>query len=350
MAENFRQQLVDSVAPEGRELYRASLEAIDSVSGRTGHIAALNIRILKGITQLQLEAACVTREGLATPDRAITDCSAAIVRWKKGRWERYSGKDSAHVTRIHSSYDSDVKKFSLWSEGDEGEIVIPPRAFSIEALQPKKGTPIDVKMEQETLQGVLERGALSEHVRECLRKFEKDSNNIAVLLRHEGFHRPSDTRDPPLAGVDTLYSDGAQIHAHNRQTLRWQNMHMTERLMQMASYRAGLELDGEEMLPNIEDLIYEIRVRTKEHGNVPVFFTSLTPRCTMPQRDLRTGAVHAQPKLWNKRHRPLRPWDRNSTMGVNADVPPNVDGAIIRVNDPFDVISEKKRWRLFGEF
>lgn len=212
-------------------------------------------------------------------------------------------------------------------------------------LQPKSGEIVTAKIGGEMLEGVLEDGDLTKHVKECLKTFEKDVAHIGLLLRHPNFYRFSDTRYPGREGVQTLYTDGAQMHAMNQRTiLEWQNAHIT-RKMTMESYRAGLEFGGEQMLPCIEDLIYEIRLRTQKHGDVPLFCTSLTPRCLVTQRDVRTGGVHAEPKLWNKTHRPLRPWDGLATMGANVDMPPEHDGAVIRVGDRFTVMSEKKQWR-----
>lgn len=344
MSSSFREELINSVDERGRDLYRQSLDAIPTVVGRSGHIAAIHLRVIKGAQQLFLDEARLTTNGLGTVDGNITDCSAAMIKRKNGEWKRYSGKDSPNPTRLFTSYDEVKQMFSIWSEADDGSPVMLPKKFSTSYLKPRKGKVISAKITQGTIEGVLENGPLTAHIQDCLRPFEDDVENIAVLLRHPAFHRPSDTRTPPQTDRNTLYTDGSQIHVMNQNTiLNWQNMHM-QRQMTMASYRAGLEISGDDMLPNIEDLIYRIRIETQDYGDIPVDFTSLTPRCLVTQRDVRTGAVNSEPKLWNRMHRPLRPWDGVATMGANADMDPALDGAVICVGDRFIVESEKTEW------
>jgi hypothetical protein len=346
MSSNFRQELIDSVDPAGRPLYAATLNAISSVTGREGEITAIGLRVIKGIQQLQLKAAMLTKEGIATSDGVITDCSAAMVQNKNGQWQRYSGKDSANPTRLFSSYSPDSKEFSIWAEGADASIIQQPKTFHASVLGMRDGERIEAKMHNGLREGVLEEGPLSEHIRQCLSHFEKDVERIGILLRHPAApYALSDTRTPRDAGIRAIYSDGSQMHAMNRNTiLDWQNASI-ERKMTMASYRAGIEIGGEEMLPNIEDLIYEIRIRTQAHGEVPLQFTGLTPRCLVTQRDVRSGAIHAEPKTWNRKHRPIRLWDKHVTMGANVDMPPEFDGSIIRVGDRFSVTTEKVQWR-----
>ncbi len=335
----FRDQLTASVSDEGRDVYRGTLDAIPEVVGREGRIAALKIRVIKGINQLDLQRAMLTENGLATPDGAITDCSAAMVRWKKDHWERYSGKDTAHSTRLFSTYDAVRQKFTIAAAGKQSQ------SFPASVLHPRDGEIVTVKFGNGGfLDGVLENGPLTDHIRQSLSEFESEVENLGVLLRHPSFLRPSDTRTVPQTGVNTLYSDGSQMHAMNKRTiLEWQNATIS-RQMTMASYRAGLEIDGDEMPPNIEDLIYEIRVRTQEGTDVPLYLASLTPRCPVTQRDTETGAMNAEPKSWNRKHRPLRPWDQNATMGANVDTAPSSAGSIISVDDRFTVESEKQDW------
>lgn len=334
----FRNKLIASVSDEGRDVYRQTLDASPDVIGREGRIAALKLRVIKGINQLDLQHAMLTENGLATPDGAIIDCSAAMIRWKKDHWERYSGKDTAHSTRLFSTYDAANREFGIAAAGKQ------QKKFPASILAPRDGEIVTAKFSKGLLEGVLENGPLTEHIRESLSEFEPDVESIGVLLRHPTFHRPSDTRSIPQAGVNTLYSDGAQMHAMNRRTiLEWQNATIS-REMTMASYRAGIEIDGDEMSPNIEDLIYEIRVRTQAGMDVPLYLASLTPRCLVTQRDLETGAPNTEPKSWNRKHRPLRPWDQNATMGANVDTLPSAADSIISVDDQFTVVSEKEDW------
>lgn len=342
MSPDFRQQLIGSVDPEGRELYQKSLEQIGSALGLEGRVAAINLRIIKGINQLSLQEAQLTTKGLATSDGKIIDCGATMVKNFGGLWKRYSGKDSAHPTRLFSSYDPESAQFSLWSEGDDGSPLTEKKAFDASVLSPREGEIISAKFGvSNVLEGVLEEGDITEHIRQCLSSFEKDVENIGLLLRHPTFQRSSDTRNVPVSNIDTLYSDGAQIHAMNRRTVEDQ----PNALLGMKSVRAGIEIEGEEMPPNIEDLIGEIDIKTMMDGQIPLNFTSLTPRCLVTQRDVRTGEIHAEPKLWLKKNRPLRPWDQLATLGANVDMEPGYQGAIIRVGDRFTVTAEKSDWR-----
>ncbi|MSR67753.1 MOSC domain-containing protein [Candidatus Peribacteria bacterium] len=343
----FVKELIQSVDKKGRQVYCDTVEDSPKVTGRKGRIAALNLRILKGITQLRLTEAMLTRYGLATADTKIFDCGAAIVRKVGGDWKRYSGKDSPHPTRIFSDYDSPSSAFSLWSQGDDGKTLTERKSFAASSLSPRKGDIVTAKFGVDTLlQGVLEGGAVTEHIRQCLSDFEDDVTNIGILLRHPAFHRASDTRNVPQSNIDTLYSDGAQIHAINRRTVvEWQNALMKQGEQKLRSYRAGIEIDGEaEMNPNVEDRVAEIDIRTQNDGTIPMNFASLTPRCLVTQRDVLTGAIRGEPKQWLKTYRPLRPKDGVATMGANVDVSPEYHGAIIRVGDRFTVSSEKTQW------
>lgn len=338
MSAEFREELINRVSPEGRDEYRKTLDAMPEIVGRQGRIAALSIPVIKGIKQLSLDKAMVTTSGLATADGAITACSAAMVRWKKDHWERYSGKDTPHSTRLFSTYNSANQQFGISAAGKQAQ------SFPTSILAPRDGEIVMAKFGKGLLEGVIEDGPLTEHIRQSLSEFESDVENIGILLRHPSFIRPSDTRTEPQADVNTLFSDGAQIHAMNRRTiLEWQNATIS-RQMTMASYRAGKEIDGEEMLPNIEDLIYETRVRTQAGVDVPLFFTSLTPRCPVTQRDTETGAMNAEPKTWNLKHRPINA-KGEPTMGANVDADPSAAGSIISVNDRFIVMSEKTTWK-----
>ncbi len=342
MSSDFRQQLIDSVHPEGRELYQKSFDQISTAVNRKAEIRAINLRIVKGINQLSLQEAQLTTTGLATSDGKIFDCGAAMVRNFEGVWKRYSGKDSAHPTRLFSSYDPSTAQFSLWAEGDDGLLLTEKKIFDASILNSREGDIISAKFGVSTvLDGVLEEGKLTDHIRECLSSFEKEVENIGLLLRHPTFHRSSDTRSVPQKNIDTLYSDGAQIHVMNRGTVEDQQ----SALLGMKSLRAGVEFDGGELPPNIEDWIGEIDIETVRDGRIPLNFTSLTPRCLVTQRDVRTGEIHAEPKLWLKKYRPLRPWDQLATLGANVDMNPEFHGAIIRVGDRFTVTAEKTDWR-----
>lgn len=345
----FLQELIQSVDGKGRQAYSNTVEDSPTVNGRKGRIAALNLRILKGITQLRLTEAMLTRYGLATPDAKLFDCGAAIVRNVGGEWKRYSGKDSPHPTRIFSDYDSPSSTFSLWSQGDDGKNLTGRKSFAASSLSPRKGEIVTAKFGADMLlQGVLEEGAVTEHIRQCFSAFEDDVESIGILLRHPTFHRASDTRSVPQSSIDTLYSDGAQIHAINRRTVvEWQNVLMRQQEQKLRSYRAGIEIDGEaEMNPNVEDRIAEINVRTHNDGMIPLNFTSLTPRCLVTQRDVETGEICAEPKQWLRTYRPLRPKDGVATMGANVDVFPEYSGAIIRVGDKFSVTAAKTQWSI----
>lgn len=339
MTNSFAEELIQSVDEEGRDGYRNTLENIGQAEGRNGYISDIAIRVVKGIQRLNIGTAKLTTEGLATSDGMIQDCGAAMVRLKNGVYERYVGKTSAHPTRLFSSYDSDEQQFALWSEGR----TTVKRYFQTTDLAPREGDIVQAKFGKEILEGVLEDGPITDHIRRCLRNFEEDVQSIGLLLRHPTFHRFSDTRQEGVDGIQTLFTDGSQIHIMNNRTVYDRQNKSSPREMTMENYRPGIVIDGEEMMPNIEDRIGRIIVHTRE-GDVPLDFTALTPRCLTPQRDVITGEVQAEPKLWLRKNQPRRPWDNVATMGANVDMPPEFDGAVIRVGDRFTVESEKTAW------
>lgn len=341
MSKAFRSELIQAVSPEGRDGYASALHEVGEVVGREGVIQGIALRVIKGIQRLKLDAAILTTEGLMTPDQQIIDCSAAMVRKKKdGTWERYVGKTSAHPTRIQTSYNPSNQKFSLSSSGEHGE----EQNFDTSLLLPREGARISAKFGGDMLEGVLENGPISDHLRQCLAGFEEDLESIGLILRHPGFVRYSDTRTQPVPGIQTLYTDGSQLHVMNERTVLERQNATCPRPMSLDHYRAGIEIGGEGMLPNTEDVIGRIIVHSS-NGDVPLDFTALTPRCLTPQRDLVDGKVNAEPKLWLKKNQPLRPWDTVATLGANVDMPPEFDGAMICVGDRFTVQSEKDQWR-----
>jgi len=345
MSNEFRETLIQAVDQEGRDGYRSAIDSIGEIEGRQGVITGLGLRVIKGIQRLQLQEAILTTEGLATPERKIVDCSAVMVKPKRkgSALERYSGKDSAHPTRLFSSYDQGQRQFSLWSERDNGSKVVQPKSFDASILAPRDGECISVKFGNEgMLDGVLEDGEVTEHIRECLAEFEKEVENIGILLRHHDFHRFSDTRNPGTNGINTLYSDGAQLHAMNRRTIRERASVGTGTDIEMDRYRAGIEFAGEDMSPNIEDIILAMRLHAKSE-DVQLLSPSGTARCLVTQRNPRTGAIGHEVKSWHRKNQPIRP-DGQVIMGMNVDMEPQFDGAVIRVGDRFTVISEKNDW------
>lgn len=82
---NLRQELIRSVDEKGRALYASAMSAIDTVIGREGEVKNIALRVIKGVQRLQLPEARLTKEGLATADGEIVDCSAAMVQNKDGQ-------------------------------------------------------------------------------------------------------------------------------------------------------------------------------------------------------------------------------------------------------------------------
>lgn len=342
----FREELISRVDPEnvghspGREEYRRLMEAIGpEIAGRKALVRDLAIRIVKGTQRLHLPAARITTQGLATEDEALIDCRAAIVRFDPGAIEnreylyrRYSGKDSAHPTRIFPSYDPATKRFTLEAPDSPGG---PSASFHAAHLLARRGL-VHARFGNDIVEGALENGALTEHIRACLAHVEKKVGDLHVLLPHPWFRRASDTRQEPHPRISTLYTDGAQIHVMNENSPRGPQ--------EMDAFRAGMVLGGPDFPAYIEDLAHEARIVT-DAGEKPLFFQSLTPRCLVTQRDVRTGAVSGAPKQWLRTHRPLRPWDDVATMGANVDAPPHGEDSVVRLGAEVTLVSEKTQWR-----
>ncbi len=333
----FKEQLISRVSEQGRQAYADTVDSVPDVVGLEAEIMDLALRIIKGAQRYHMERAMLTPEGLATEDGEIVDCSAAMVINNKGVWERYVGKNSKHSRRLLTTYKPETRKIVLWSEGTS------PKEFDSSILLPREGEIVTAKFGNEILEGVLEKDELTAHIRDCLRQFESKVENIGILLRHPSFKRLSDTRTPGDPDIRTLYTDGSQIHFINNDTVDHQNQTIA-RKMSSNHYRPGVTASG--LPPNSEDRIYGMRFETV---NMPepayVNLTSLTPRCPDPQRDLVTGEMNAEPKLWNGIYRPTLAPDGNTTMGANTDVDPGSYGAVIKVGSRVIVDSEKTEWR-----
>ncbi|MEQ1849494.1 MAG: hypothetical protein ABL890_02815 [Candidatus Peribacteraceae bacterium] len=335
----FHQELAHFVHADQRSAYEKTIAAGDALIGRGGEISEIAIRVIKGTQMLRLHEALLTRNGLATVDRALTDCGAAMVRQKEGGWKRYVGKTSPHSVRIETGYYPDAKEIGIRSSS------APEKRFSASALAPREGEIISVDFGEETLEGVLEQGPLTEHIRACLASFEKDLENIGLLLRAPNFHRYSDTRTGGIDGIRTLYTDGAQMHVVNQNTVHWQNETCPEHI-DTRRYRPNIVMQGEGLTPNIEDMAFQMDVTTRNLGDVPLFYTSLTPRCATTSRDPLTGQnTGKQPNQWLSEHRPVRPWSNKPTMGANVDTPPEYDGARIQVGSRLTIRSLKNNWK-----
>lgn len=346
----YREQLIARVDPankgfsQGREAYRKSMEAIgENIAGSSATVRDLSIRILKGTNRLHLPSSRITLDGMATADGELVDCRAAIVRKEHGAvggteydYRRHSGKESAHTTRIQPSYDSSLKRFSLSAPDAQSS---PTKEFDTSVLYPRDGQLVQARFGDNVLEGVLDHGALTEHVRECLADFEKrvPPEDLFVLLPHLWFRRSSDTRQRPNGRIRTLFTDGAQAHGMNENSPHGPQC--------MDAFRPGVTLGGDNFPPNIEDLVHKAHIVTSA-GDKPVHFQSLTPRCLVTQRHLVTGAITSQQKHWLRTNRPLRPWDSSATMGANMDFPPSGEDALISVGDTLVVESEKDDWKM----
>lgn len=346
----FREELISQVDPsneghsEGREEYRKAIEAIGpNIEGRTAEVKGLAIRVIKGIQQLHIPSATFTAEGMATADRELVDCRAALVRLQAGSiagsqydYKRYSGKDSAHVTRLLSSYSPTEKRFTIAAPATESGCY---KDFDTSILYPRDGELVNARFGNDVLEGVLEQGPLTDHIRQCLSYFEDKvpMEDLHVLLPHSWFRRNSDTQQEPHPRINTFYTDGAQVHGMNENSPHGPQV--------MSAFRPGMILGGEDFPPCIEDLVHQARIVT-DKGEKPIHFQSLTPRCLVTQRDVTTGAVSGEQKQWLRKHRPLRPWDKAATMGANIDLPPSGEEGVISVGDTLTIETEKTDWRM----
>ncbi|PIQ76535.1 hypothetical protein COU78_02400 [Candidatus Peregrinibacteria bacterium CG10_big_fil_rev_8_21_14_0_10_49_24] len=191
----------------------------------------------------------------------------------------------------------------------------------------------------DVLEGVLDTGQLTEHIRNCLADFETKvpMEDLFVILPHSWFRRPSDTCIEPNGRILTMFTDGAQIHGMNENSPHGPQV--------MDAFRAGIRFGGEDFPPNIEDLVHEARIVTNT-GERAVRFQSLTPRCLVTQRDIVTGEVSGSPKKWLRENRPLRPWDSSATMGANIDVPPHQEDTLVTVGDKLVAETAKTDWKM----
>jgi hypothetical protein len=350
----FREELISQVDPsneghsEGRDAYRSAMEAIGpNIQGRTAEVKGLAIRIIKGMQQLHIPSAKFTTQGMATADGELVDCRAALVRLQAGTvsgseydYKRYSGKDSAHVTRLLTSYSPTEKQFTIAAPATHSGCF---KDFDTSILYPRDGELVNARFGDDVLEGVLEQGPLTEHIRHCLAHFEErvPMEELHVLLPHSWFRRESDTRQDSHPRIQTLFTDGAQVHGMNENSPHGPQV--------MDAFRSGMVLGGEDFPPCIEDLVHQARIVT-DKGEKPIFFQSLTPRCLVTQRDIVTGAVSGEQKQWLRKNRPLRPWDNAATMGANIDLPPHgpaVTGeGVVSVGDTLTVETEKTDWRM----
>jgi uncharacterized protein YcbX len=123
--------------------------------------------------------------------------------------------------------------------------------------------------------------------------------------------------------IRTIFSDGAQLHVVSQSSLNWLNEGLKKehgsnfREITHKHFRPNILIDG--LPPNMEDLLKGMRVSSFQN-DAYIAFDSLTPRCSVPQRNIVNGSMEAdkEPNRWLLAHRPLL--DHQMTFGINAHV------------------------------
>lgn len=354
---SFREELIGSIREKGDpQPYRASLDTLPpSIVGMRGKVSSLCVHPLKGAGGIELRAARLGETGLETMSGRVRDRMAMVVRMESG-WSddvgdyagtRVSLKDTPHLARIH--FEHYCGNLVMSAPGDSG--------FSYE-FDPREFAPREGRLQRilytgshpEVVTGTLLKGNVVATLLRMLAYFGENVENLGILVPHPEFSRPSDTRDPADEKKRTTYSDGSQLHVINKDTVafvnqRIQERHGNARTISERAYRPNIELLG--FPANVEDLARDIQIFGPS-GAANITLTGFTPRCVVPTRHTRTGAIDGgEPLTSLAAFRPRRPWDGKTTFGANADATPasTGKGAVISVGNVVEVLSEKTTWR-----
>jgi len=349
-----RHQLIDNFKVYNgmdAEPYRRTLEAIpqtiESVRARIGEII---IYPIKGMQGIYLEEALLTEKGLTTLDGCCRDRQAMLARIDPATGERvrFSGKDNEHIGKLQVEFDPNKEEIEITAPGTYITSVV----FSAEELWPEHYDPVRIKLETaEIIQGVVVEDKRFDTIEAMLQVYgdktgrSNTSGKIQLVIPHIDSPRYSDTSQGQDANYQTNFSDGAQLHITNQETLDWLNEGLKEvngndyRTLPMESFRPNIVL--RDAPANIEDIAQKICFEQQEKI---INLVRLTPRCKVPQRDLKTGqVVDGEPLPWLRTHRPRREKGQ-PTFGVNAHAEPASHAKVISAGDKIWFDGERRNY------
>jgi len=343
--------------PEAYRAYQESLRALpEDVSGIEGRIGLLRLFPGKALGELFIDQVKITEYGLQShdpqrphvpgfPDRAFM---LGIKNRKPDnadkQYLRFSQRDQSELVLVKPRLEGDMLTYSAPGMDDI--------AIALSDVQPRTGDQVTVDVAGDIVRAVPEGGLITARIRQFLRQFRSDVDDIEVLLPSLDYQRIVEEQHRCGQEGQTLFTDGGQELLGSVASLDFLNARIRARngedtrQVPMEAFRPNFEVEG--WPANLEDVLLQARIEGMSGDvaqRIDLLFGNLSIRCSVTMVDTQTGQKHedGEPLGTANVARPKRlSGSKIPTFAVNTVFPKSEWGKVIRKGSRIVAVSEKE--------